>query len=343
MERKRHISFDVLNIVASFGVIAMHCNWIVHQYSDTIAWKQSLVVDVLFYWAVPVFFMISGATLIGYDKKYSSVLFLKKRVKKTVIPFFIWSMVAFAYQCITGAIKIQQITFKSFLNGIFLTEYMGVYWFFVPLFMTYMCIPVLSKLVDNKKILWYISGMAFMTYSVFPFLSTVTGIAWNPSFSFPMAGGYLMYTVLGWLLHNTDFSQKSRRWIYALGVFGMSVRYVGTYCLSNQETGVNTLFWEYMNWPSVCFAVAVFVFAEHVNWEKILKKEKIKELIQSLADGCFGIYLVHMYFINIIWAVFDVTGYSFVWRVFSPVVIYFLSLCTVKCIKRIPILKNIIP
>ncbi len=41
----------------------MHCNGIVHFYDNSRAWKESMVVETLCYWAVPVFFMITGATL----------------------------------------------------------------------------------------------------------------------------------------------------------------------------------------------------------------------------------------------------------------------------------------
>lgn len=64
MSTKRIIYYDLLNIVASFGVICMHCNGIVHSYSDTSVWKQSLIVEVLAYWAVPVFFYAVGSNFV---------------------------------------------------------------------------------------------------------------------------------------------------------------------------------------------------------------------------------------------------------------------------------------
>ena len=60
---KRVVCFDALNVLACLSVIAMHCNGAVHVFADTYVWRQSLLVDVLAYWAVPVFIMLSGATL----------------------------------------------------------------------------------------------------------------------------------------------------------------------------------------------------------------------------------------------------------------------------------------
>ena len=57
--KKYVLYYDLLNICACLCVIFMHCNGIVHGFSDSRAWKEALIVEVLAYWAVPVFFMIS--------------------------------------------------------------------------------------------------------------------------------------------------------------------------------------------------------------------------------------------------------------------------------------------
>lgn len=79
-ENKRILYFDVLNIMACFCVILMHHNGIVHFFSDTMQWKQALIVEVVAYWAVPVFFMLTGATLLDYSERYDTKTFFKKRV-----------------------------------------------------------------------------------------------------------------------------------------------------------------------------------------------------------------------------------------------------------------------
>ena len=155
-KNKRVVYYDLLSILASFFVVAMHCNWIVHRFDGSIAWKQSLFVDVLGYWAVPVFFMISGATLLEYQKKYNTRIFLKKRFEKTVLPFIIWSIIACIYMIYNGGIDIASFNVIKFFDMLLTTKFMGIYWFFIPLFMSYLSIPVLSYLaMTEKKYLWY--------------------------------------------------------------------------------------------------------------------------------------------------------------------------------------------
>lgn len=91
VERKRIVYFDVLNVLACLCVVGMHCNGAVHAFSDSSVWRQSLLVDVLAYWAVPVFVMLSGATLMNYRRRYSTKVFLRRRFLKTGVPLVIWT------------------------------------------------------------------------------------------------------------------------------------------------------------------------------------------------------------------------------------------------------------
>lgn len=80
MKKKRILYFDILNILACFGVVCLHQNGIVHWYDiHTAPFKQSLIFEVGFFWAVPIFFMLSGATLFDYRSRYSTKEFLLRR------------------------------------------------------------------------------------------------------------------------------------------------------------------------------------------------------------------------------------------------------------------------
>lgn len=96
-ERQTRILYlDILNILACFAVLMLHHNGIVHNYDiHTSTWKQALAFEVLFYWAVPVFFMLTGATLIRYREKYSTVEFFKREsLKHSFLSCFL------AYYCL---------------------------------------------------------------------------------------------------------------------------------------------------------------------------------------------------------------------------------------------------
>lgn len=87
---------------------------------------------------------------------------------------------------------------RAFSNSVINFSIVPVYWFFPPLFMVYLSLPVLSLLVQNRKILWYMTVLAFASCSVFPFVCTALGLTYWGSFAFPMMGG--VFTLCGtWL------------------------------------------------------------------------------------------------------------------------------------------------
>ena len=75
MQKKRVLYFDVLNILACIAVISLHHNGVVHTYSNSWTWKTALIVETGAYWAVPVFLMLSGATLMMVKSQGQLVLF----------------------------------------------------------------------------------------------------------------------------------------------------------------------------------------------------------------------------------------------------------------------------
>ena len=336
--------YDLLNITASFCVVAMHCNGIVHYYSDSMAWKQALMVEVLAYWAVPIFFMISGATLMNYRSKYSTYVFIKKRVLKTLIPFCIWSMIACFYKCITGVIDIGSLSVNEFLSMFLTSKFENIYWFFLPLFAVYMCIPVLTCLIEkSEKYLWYMFGAGIITISILPFLCKVFSVEFNSALSFPLTGGYIIFVIEGYLLSKVEFSKRTRLVIYVLGIIGILARYGGTLYLSKRYNEINRIFWGYLNWPSVALATAVFVFFKYNNWDSLKRNEKMYNVIVQIASASFGIYLTHIFVLHMLSDFCGINTNVWQWRTIGVLIVYVVSLLIVKVLQRIPIIKIIIP
>lgn len=341
---KRTLYFDVLNVLACFCVVAIHFNGSVWGYADNASWKQALFVEVICYWAVPIFFMLSGATLMTYRHRYDTKSFFHKRIARVFIPFLIWNTIAIIWRIVTS--QMPTITnIAEFISVFVTTEYMGVYWFFVPLFAVYLCIPVLSLLVErvSREILWYFAGLTFLTLSAFPLLCHLFGITYNQSLEFPLGGGFLLYVILGYLLSTEDLNRSRRVTCYALGVFAIALRYFGTIYLSNQSNQLDTTLWGYHNVPAVFLSVAIFVLFKSIKWDQLLSTESIKTTIAKISGCSFGIYLIHAF---LIWHGLQITSIpetSLRWRIVGPIVGYILCLALVLLAKRIPIIRKLVP
>ena len=142
----------LLNILACIAVVTMHCDGSVFwNYADNRTWKIAVFIGSLADWAVPVFFMISGANLVNYTSHYSTRIYAKKRIFKTLIPFFLWSVIPLIYYFVRGKYGTQPFTISWILDMVFNTKINETYWFFIPLFSIYACIPVLSFIDKTKQ------------------------------------------------------------------------------------------------------------------------------------------------------------------------------------------------
>ena len=85
---------SVLNCVSCVAVVLLHTNGIFWSHPSGELWISANFIETYFYWAVPIFFMISGATLMDYRERYTTAEFYKNRIKKTVVPFVFWSLIS---------------------------------------------------------------------------------------------------------------------------------------------------------------------------------------------------------------------------------------------------------
>ena len=141
----------------------------------------------------------------------------------------------------------------------------------------------------------------------------------------------------------TDILPKIRCLIYLAGFIEAVSRYIGTYIFSIAAGEINTHFWEYINWPSVCLSAAVFVCFKYFKWEKFQLNKRIIKIVSEISGAGLGIYLLHMYIINFLCEKLNIAGYSWIWRVLGPVVAYIMALVIVKCIQKIPIVRGTVP
>lgn len=75
MEKQEKTWMYLLNIVACFAVIILHCcTPAFFSYKEGIRWDIANVLQQVFKFAVPCFFMMSGANLLDYYKRYLSLI-----------------------------------------------------------------------------------------------------------------------------------------------------------------------------------------------------------------------------------------------------------------------------
>lgn len=348
MTKNRVLYFDLLNIIATIAVVYLHCNGIVHTYSEGKSWAASLIIEVIFYWAVPIFFMLTGAKTLNYRTKRDTATFLKSRMMRIFFPFFAWSIVLFIIRfsgLFFPANPSVPFTLGGFADAFMTNSIEPTYWFFFSMFAVTLSVPVLSMLVDQRKTLWYMVGCVFLFTSVAPYLFYFIGVPWNTEINISVAGGFVMYVLLGWLLADEEFELTKRqlRLLYIAGVLCLALRYGYTYLSSTSLGQVDRLFFNYMSVLAVVPSIALFMWFKN-NESKFCGLAKHRKLITTISGASFGVYLIHKLVLdNVICGVFEIPMDSVMLRFLCPLLLWLFCTGVVLCLKQIPVINSIVP
>lgn len=348
--KKYILYFDLLNIFACFAVVALHVNGAVHTFAKTRNWVSCMFIEALFYFAVPVFFMLTGATLMNYRKRYDTGAFFKKRIFKTFVPFMIWSIIGICWSIFyTKGMKISDInTPAKFISAVINCKGMGIYWFFPALFSVYLTIPLFSlvdedKRIGKKGIFTYLILVYIVLNVLLPFVCRLTGIQWNSALNAVSCGGYVVWFLIGYLLANTDINKKFRILIYILGLIGFFMYFYLTVQNSFKTGRFDKTYAGYMNIPAMLMGTAVFVLFKYGKWNFIEKHEKAVKFVRNLSAASFGVYLIHYYIKDFSIRHFGIDPRSTLYRIVGTFIIYGLSVIIVRVIQKIPVIRKMVP
>lgn len=345
MIEKRSDDISLMNVTATAAVVMLHTNGVFWTFSRERYWFTANILESVLYFAVPLFFLISGATLFDYRKRYDTRTFFKKRIQKTVIPFFLWSLIGLLWCLYTGSVSVSELSVDFVLNGILYTRFIGIYWFFIPLFLVYLSMPLFAALDERykKETLTYLAVAGFVLNIVLPFADAlVPSSLYSGVITVSAVSGYLLYPVIGYLISHNEIGRTGRYIIYVLGVLGLLMHICGTYFLSMSAGEIVSTFKGYNNVPCMLYSTAVFVFAKYAC-RRISFSDRFCSMIQQFSGYTFSIYLTHWYVMCILNRIVGISTQSIVWRVGAPFVIIALCVLMIWLGRKIPVVRRLFP
>jgi len=294
-KEERFYYMDLLRIYTIFCMIVLHVSgsyW-ESQPVTGLQWNVFNMYDSLVRFCVPVFVMISGALLLGPEKKISIYNLYTKKIFRILTAFIFWS-VAYAFFTILTDIynhkSLTYETFQSFLSKILNGEYH--LWFCYMIVGLYVAVPLLRKIAESEQLIKYFLILSFTTSILIPTLQ-LSGATVVGYLDINIGLGYTFYFMLGYYLSKKKLSTMISNLIYVLGIAGAAfiILYSRHMAMVLQKP-----FGYYSYFTLFCMleAIAVFVFFKN-NSEKILKTQHLKNIVVKFSSLCFGIYLVHVF------------------------------------------------
>lgn len=337
--KKNYIS--ILNVLACIGVVILHT--FETGYTSDANFVFEVLIRAIAYCAVPVFFMITGATLIDYRERYDTKTFFKKRLLKVIIPLIIWSIIYFIINFFKGKFTINDLSFKFVFEYFFLVKTNPIFWFFVVIIGIYLAIPVISLIPQEtrRKAFLYIIIITFVFNQFLPDLLYHLNLNYNYDLKFPLTySGWISFIFIGYYIDKYEIVKKHRVIIYVLGIIGFLTMVVPTIFISYHKNESCSWFDEYYDAPCVLYSASVFLFFKSkINNNQIVTK--IMPFFNFVAPTTLGIYVLHI-------AIRDFLRYFYTYSYFGMNLVLTLSILTicfivVKIVQKIPGLRHIFP
>lgn len=337
--KKNYIS--ILNVLACIGVVILHT--FETGYTSDANFVFEVLIRAIAYCAVPVFFMITGATLIDYRERYDTKTFFKKRLLKVIIPLIIWSIIYFIINFFKGKFSINDLSFKFVFEYFFLVKTNPIFWFFVVIIGIYLAIPVISLIPQEsrRKAFSYIIIITFVFNQFLPDLLYHLNLNYNYDLKFPLTySGWISFIFIGYYIDKYEIVKKHRVIIYVLGIIGFLTMVVPTIFISYHKNESCSWFDEYYDAPCVLYSASVFLFFKSkINNNQIVTK--IMPFFNFVAPTTLGIYVLHI-------AIRDFLRYFYTYSYFGMNLVLTLSILTicfivVKIVQKIPGLRRIFP
>lgn len=295
---------DTLRTLAMLGVIFIHVSspLVNMAYGKNMPfWWIGNVVDSAARFAVPLFLMLSGATLLGKDYKLSE--FYKRRFLRVLVPFLFWIVVYWVYRWIVLLPKQQPHDFQSILHwavNLFLSE--GVskhFWYIYMIVFIYLFVPFLGKglrklnlpAIPNLLLLWVI--LTFACKSV-----PLNMYGWSSDYASKLLGYFLYsgYLVLGYYLSKLPvYATKIRYLAAVIFMASVLVSAIFTYFFSKNARSLDLSMYGYLAINTIIQSIAIFMWIKDSSFNN----KYLNRFFETVSNYSYGIYLVHILVIGV--------------------------------------------
>lgn len=299
---------ELLRIIAAVAVIMIHViAALIRNYAiGSVNWNICAIIGSEIRWCIPLFLMISGGVFLDREQPISQEAMLKKYILRLLAVLFVWGSFFYFFEL---WIYDQPITIKNLILApiSILAGNTGYHlWYLYTIIPVYLLIPILKFFVDNatREQQRYLLLVLFTLCSCFSlFNSAVRRIpqlrgAISIGITLPAMFAYVACVLAGYYMAHFELKSSERKVLKLTAILSVLCMPIVNIVLSMLNNLYDTSMSEYSGICSI--SVAGWLYTWLKQQEGALRKSRMKKTVLNMGGKTFGIYLVHVIFVSII-------------------------------------------
>ncbi len=251
---------------------------------NTFDYWGSLFLAILCKVAVPIFFMISGVTILSKTEDLKT--FYLKRVLRFALVIAVFTFLQ--YLRIYRVHPEYGFSLKTWLINVYSGNIIEPYWFLKAYFSFLLIAPVLRILVKHMERKHFIYLLALKGVELLIFLILIIS-GYQANISFPLNTDIIFYPLFGYFLGNVIGSgeiKRSKSWVFALMCIVLTAQIAAIDTISYVRTGSHqTGVQQAVTWILAGLIFMSFRFVE-------IKNARLQKVIAYVGGAVFGTYLI---------------------------------------------------
>ena len=296
--KKRYVEFDYIRVFAAISIIVIHATSR-YIYDSRMAYYANQFVR----FAVPLFIILSGLLLFlsVAGRKLDALNFYKKRARKMIIPFVVWTAfyIVFSNISIIKAGKFGLYDFIAlFLKGLIYGNGYDHLYFMTIIIQLYLLYPILNYLICRWQypalIISLVVTLSYQT-GVYLQMLNILKLPWTPFPYYEFFPTWIFYFVFGMYLGKniTGFERVIGNKKVVVG----SVWFISLVLLILDSRA--TKIYESIRPSIIFYCLMTFLFAYCVAVSLDIKNQRLIESAKWVSMQSFLIYLSHLVFMKI--------------------------------------------
>lgn len=291
-----------------------------------------MLIKIISVTSVPLFFMISGANLLGKDET------IKKQIERFIKIALVLIVFEIAYFCENVLVYGDgEFTIKHFLINFYTSEKNAFHLWYLCAYLCFLMIlpfiKMIARSLDNKHFL-YLCVLALFFNGAIPLVESLVFkgkiTLYSQFIPTSLLSNIILWPIIGYKIENIEVKRVDYLRLFVGTIVCWNIMILSELYLWRRNGGC---IGEFSSWFLILSAPFIYLTIKKICG-KINMSTTIKKIIVAIGSTTFGTYLIHIRMMHKMW-----NNYDYVYQVIQePMLACILWLISVQAVSVIIIL-----